>query len=449
MEEPRNAFLADAPRRIRDLREDLQRLNATSGDSSHELLRQIFRRLHTLKGSAAAFDFPAVSRTAHELENVLENVNEQNLSASIAVLQDGIGEIEKLFAAEGENLFQTNEEKIAGWRRVYQDSTPLQTETRSGRQAENPTETALPFDLEKQLNSAEIKRLRQALERNSTLAVVLAEFAAAEFAAEFAALQAELNAAGETIAALPDAERTKNGKIALRLIFVRREEVESLTATLAHSRAGIIAVSENETARGGTSSSANRKARLLNLWAQAALAGEKTAAAQGKKVVFEVFGAEECEIAAELDEACEIALLHIARNAVAHGIETPAERRARGKNEIGAIRLECWRENDHLCLRISDDGRGIEAEKIMRRAKERGFIGEDAVYQDEDAFRIIFSSGFTTAERVTEDAGRGIGLDAVESAVRAVCGRVEVSSEPLGGTSFLIRFPNQSQKTEN
>jgi two-component system, chemotaxis family, sensor kinase CheA len=98
MQELQAAFLADAPRRIQNLREDVIKLRAANPIEQPELVRKLFRQLHTLKGSAAAFDFAAVSRIAHELENFLEIINAENFAESIAVLEEGVGEIEAAFA---------------------------------------------------------------------------------------------------------------------------------------------------------------------------------------------------------------------------------------------------------------------------------------------------------------------------------------------------------------
>ncbi|HEX8267309.1 MAG TPA: ATP-binding protein [Pyrinomonadaceae bacterium] len=431
MQELQAAFLADAPRRIQNLRRDLIKLRAANSIEQPELVRKLFRQLHTLKGSAAAFDFAAVSRIAHELENFLEIINAENFAESIAVLEEGIPEIEAAFA---ENSLSSNSgQKLENWRAIYQIARQNKVETAE--------QNVLPFDLEKQLKPAEIERLRQALKLNPTLALISVKFAASNFADGFCSVQNNLNQRGEIVATLPDVEKTIGMEIALRLVFVCNERAENVCEILADSHAEIVAVFENKNHRGNDFSAEMPQAKLSNLWAQALLAGQKTAAAQGKRVVFQERGAAEVEIAGRCAEACEIALLHIARNAVAHGIETPDERRASGKNECGFVRLEVWRENDSLCLQISDDGQGIDAEKVWRLAEERNLIAENSAFDERKAGQIIFLSGFSTAAAVTEDAGRGVGLDAVETAVREAGGTIEASSEGGRGTTFLIRFP--------
>ncbi|HEX8565221.1 MAG TPA: ATP-binding protein [Pyrinomonadaceae bacterium] len=447
MQELQAAFLADAPRRIQNLREDVIKLRAANSIEQPELVRKLFRQLHTLKGSAAAFDFAAVSRIAHELENFLEIINAENFAESIAVLEEGIPEIEAAFAETSENSLSSNSgQKLENWRAIYQNARQNKAETLE--------QIALPFDLEKQLKPAEIERLRQALKLNSTLALISVKFAASNFANGFCSVQNKLNHHGEIVATLPDAEKTIGAEIALRLVFACNERAENIGEILADSNAEILGVFEKKNHRGDDSCDKDfsvemPQAKLSNLWAQASLAGQKTAAAQGKRVVFQERGAAEVEIAGRRAEACEIALLHIARNAVAHGIETPDERRANGKNESGLIRLEIWRENDLLSLQISDDGRGIDAEKVWRLAQERNLIAENSAFDERKAVQIIFLSGFSTAAAVTEDAGRGVGLDAVETAVREAGGTIEASSEKGRGTTFLIRFTAADENFQN
>jgi two-component system chemotaxis sensor kinase CheA len=433
MKELRTAFLADAPRRIQNLRQDINRLRAADS-VNREIVQQTFRQLHTLKGSAAAFDFSAVSRIAHELENFLEIISPQNFAESLAVLEEGVGEIEAAFSEAQETFTEKSEQKIENWRTVYQNVLE--------NKVENAPEIVLPFDLENQLSAAEAERLRQALKQNSNLAVISADFAAASFAESFYSLQNKLNASGEVVATLPDVENTKNGKIALRLIFVGSKSEEKLAKVLKDSNTKITAFSENKIVCDNDSSGQKRKVKLADLWAQAALAGKKVAAAQGKQVFFREREIDGIEIEPERTEACEIALLHIARNAVAHGIEAPHERAGNGKNESGTVCLETWLDKNEFCLQITDDGRGIDRAKILKTARERNLLVENGTATEPTAEQIIFLAGFSTADAVTEDSGRGVGLDAVETSVRAANGAIEMSSETGRGTKFLIRFRN-------
>ena len=131
---------------------------------------------------------------------------------------------------------------------------------------------------------------------------------------------------------------------------------------------------------------------------------------------------------------------HLVRNALAHGIETPEEREAAGKPRVGRIRLGFAREGDEQIITVSDDGRGVDAGRVLARARERGLPVPDPV-TPAALLDLLTHPGFSTAEAVNQVAGRGIGLDAVAAALRELGGRLELDTEPGRGTTFTLRIP--------
>jgi two-component system chemotaxis sensor kinase CheA len=136
-------------------------------------------------------------------------------------------------------------------------------------------------------------------------------------------------------------------------------------------------------------------------------------------------------------------LAHLVRNAADHGIEMSAERQAAGKPSRGTIRLNAYHDGDQVVIEVSDDGHGLDREKIVRRAIERGILAaEEAVRLNEsEALQLIFAPGLSTADEVTEISGRGVGLDVVKSALDSLKGAVEVESRPGKGTTFRLFVP--------
>jgi two-component system chemotaxis sensor kinase CheA len=173
---------------------------------------------------------------------------------------------------------------------------------------------------------------------------------------------------------------------------------------------------------------------------RAARAGQSVARASGKAVDFEIAGGD-ARLDKSLAERVAVPLLHLLRNAVDHGVETIEERRAAGKPARGRVRLEAAAEGGRVALRVSDDGRGVEVERVARAARERGLVGADARVTEQQALRLIFRPGFSTAERATAVSGRGVGLDAVERAVEQAGGELRVRSERGRGTTFEMRLP--------
>lgn len=134
-------------------------------------------------------------------------------------------------------------------------------------------------------------------------------------------------------------------------------------------------------------------------------------------------------------------LVHMARNAVDHGIEPPEERRAAGKPEEGTVRLSARQEGGNVVIEIADDGAGMSRDAIARKAMDRGIIDSDDGMSDEDVYRLIFEPGFSTADEVTDVSGRGVGMDVVKSSVESLRGRIEIESTPGEGSVFSIHLP--------
>lgn len=134
-------------------------------------------------------------------------------------------------------------------------------------------------------------------------------------------------------------------------------------------------------------------------------------------------------------------LVHLIRNAVDHGIEPAEERRALGKPEMGTVRLSACHEGGSIVIEISDDGRGINRERVLAKAVSLGLVDRSATLTDGQVFELIFAPGFSTAEQVTEISGRGVGMDVVKRNIEAVRGRIITNSVPGRGTSFRLVLP--------
>ncbi|MDA8028425.1 MAG: chemotaxis protein CheA [Nitrospiraceae bacterium] len=162
----------------------------------------------------------------------------------------------------------------------------------------------------------------------------------------------------------------------------------------------------------------------------------------GKSIRLELSG-EETELDKSVIEEIGDPLIHIIRNSIDHGIEMPDDRIAQGKDSEGVVRISAYQEGNSIVIEISDDGRGIDAEKIRRKAVEKGIITEaDAMrLTDSEAVNIIFMPGFSTAEKVTDVSGRGVGMDVVRTNINKINGSVEIATQKGAGSTFTIRLP--------
>jgi two-component system chemotaxis sensor kinase CheA len=183
-----------------------------------------------------------------------------------------------------------------------------------------------------------------------------------------------------------------------------------------------------------------RMVSVAQMLERAARAGRIAARATGKQVDFETSGGE-VRLDKSLADAIADPLLHILRNAVDHGVESPSERKKIGKRVRALVRLEARGEGNRVVLRVSDDGRGIDPLRITRAAAAQGIIEAGRLLTKQQALRLIFRPGFSTAISISNVSGRGVGLDVVERAVEQVGGELHVTSEQGAGTTFEVILP--------
>ena len=165
------------------------------------------------------------------------------------------------------------------------------------------------------------------------------------------------------------------------------------------------------------------------------------AAKAGKDVALVLEG-EDTELDRTVVEEIADPLVHLIRNALDHGVETPAERERRGKSPQGTLRLRAYHEGGSIVIEIADDGKGIDRARVLAKAKEKGIVAADApTPSDAEIDQLIFMPGFSTAEKVTDISGRGVGMDVVRRNIEALRGKIEIDSTVGKGTTFRMRLP--------
>src|SRR5207245_1862051 len=185
------------------------------------------------------------------------------------------------------------------------------------------------------------------------------------------------------------------------------------------------------------------KARLVplkNMTPRLYRAARAVALKQQKEFEFLLEG-EETEVDRTVFEEIAGPLLHLMRNAANHAIETPEVRQQKGKSPAGQIKLSAAYEGNQVVITVRDDGVGIDPEQVRNAAIARGFVTQDQILSDNDIIDLIFRPGFTTAEVLSEESGRGVGLDVVRDSVSRLRGTLEVESMPGQGTAFTMKFP--------
>ncbi|HEY8278449.1 MAG TPA: chemotaxis protein CheA [Bdellovibrionota bacterium] len=165
-----------------------------------------------------------------------------------------------------------------------------------------------------------------------------------------------------------------------------------------------------------------------------------TSATLGKEVEFRSSG-DETELDKTVIEQLGDPLVHMVRNAVDHGLENKEEREKAGKSPVGHISLSAFHRGGQIVIEIRDDGRGLDAEKLRKKAREKGLLAANAELSDEEAYHLVFAPGFSTKEAVTDVSGRGVGMDVVKTNISALRGEVEIETDLGKGTCFRVLLP--------
>jgi two-component system chemotaxis sensor kinase CheA len=417
-----------------------------------DTLNAVFRSFHTIKGLAGFLEFANIQALAHEVETILDLARTAQLLMSPNLIDltlessDYVGkEIDRIEAQlHGQDpglaldpglLLERVRRVIAGdYEASVAAPTPAEPAQAEPARAE-PTPAAVAesepvpavsggIHLERQADAV-VSSAPVVVERNDDPARVKKAQATDTHAirVDTAKLDYLLDMVGEMVIAEsmvrldPELSGTKNTRLQRNLNQLRRvtEEVQKVAMATRLIPVGTLFQRVNRLVR-----DTSRKAGKL---AEVELVGEDT---QLDKTIIE-----------ELTDP----IMHMVRNSIDHGIEAPADRMKAGKPQSGKIQLKAYRQADHIQIEIVDDGRGLNQERILAKARERGLIGEAVHLTDSEIFQLIFEPGFSTAEKVTDISGRGVGMDVVKKQIQKLRGKIDIQSTPGLGTTFYLKLP--------
>jgi chemosensory pili system protein ChpA (sensor histidine kinase/response regulator) len=461
------------------IRSLLDRISRDGGGSA-PLVQDLRRTVHTLKGSAGAVGFEQLAELSHRMEDLLDALYEEAVSLDAGVQQLLSEAADMLEDIAGEKASQAVldalYERFGTLLRGVPVDMPGKGEQRSGHverraAARTPSPAATGDDLvrvsqdridalinqvgELVINRTVLEQHFSALAgRMEGLSDVIdrMRFVSSRLETEYelagmGGLSPERSRAVSDIAEFDELEFDRYTEFhhLLRQLSETASDVktfkneisgimdECVTVSTAQGR---LAADIQEQLMGARmvplSSVANRLRQIVRVVAQAQ-----------NKLVDLVIEGEHIEIDKKVLDEMVDPMMHILRNDVAHGIEPPAERLALGKNERGLIRLRAYYEGSKIVLAISDDGTGLQLERIRETSVSRGFVSaeEGAALSDDDLVQMIFKSNFSTAENVSEVSGRGIGMDVVRQQVNKLQGSLTLESSAGLGTLLTIRLP--------
>lgn len=456
-------FFEEAAERIDGISGKLIELERRGGDS--ELLRDLFRDLHTVKGSSAMVGLEPVNRLAHAAEDLVGQLREGArevdapiVNALLAAL-DGLRDM--LQRARNKTTITTDPTPIV---RALRDPTmhgAAQAEpaegTSMGAAASSPTDdrgattrAAQPTPAQRQTIRVDFDKLDRLL--NLVGELVLGRDGLRSAGAALASVTDELTAdraLARRVGAMQDASsgngnRASNkGRSAMLELSEELSRVERVLGSIAGE---LDASTSNLDSISGELRDQVMRLRMVpvgGVFRKHQRTVRDLGQSLGKKVRLDLQG-EDTELDKLLVEALDEPLLHLIRNAVDHGIESTVERERAGKPPEARVSLEASHRGNQVIIRITDDGRGMDPERLKAKARDKG-IATDAELESMDdraAFELVFRAGFSTAVNVSDVSGRGVGMDIVrQTIVTRLKGSIEIDSALGRGTTFVLRLP--------
>jgi two-component system, chemotaxis family, sensor kinase CheA len=393
----REVFCEEARERLEAMQGLL--LQGESARDGAEFVTALFREAHTLKGGAAMVGLSAVARLAHAMEDLLAQVRSGRLDLTPTLVDALLGAVDALGAVL--NLVAANEPHEA----------VVEAAELALRHASSSGEAIAPQDAELPPPAADGPRAP-----------------ASSGAGGQERLPVPVHRLDELVRLIGETVATQ-----LRLGALLKDALGRDPDSVDEFRAFSQVLSEVQEV-----AMRMRMVPVARILPGLQRAVRDVARISGKRVRFDVSG-EDTELDRRILDQLAEALLHIVRNAVDHGMETPDERVRLGKSAEGVVRLEATQQQAQAVVVCSDDGRGIDLTRVREVAGRDGQPA--AAIDDAQAMQMIFRSGFSTSDHVSEISGRGVGLDVVRQRLAAIQGRMDVSSQPGAGTEFRITVP--------
>ena len=393
-----------------------------------ETLNSIFRAFHTFKGGSGLLNLVPVKNLAHELESLLDLARQHKLtidSEVINVILDG-GDVLKQFVTEieaqlsgvkprGPALIPTLE--LIALVRSYTQSAGQRSAVDHGA-----TNASATKDTPKSDKSATGTHRATAAGSNGGRGQQHSG-AASSVKVDTQKLDSLVDLIGEMVIAQAQVVQDRN---------VQLIQSQHLARNLAQLRR-----ITNELQRTGMSL---RMVPIRATFQKMVRLVRDLAAKEGKQIELKMFG-EDTELDRTIVEQLNDPLVHMVRNSVDHGIEKPDIRKAKGKPEQGQVTLRAFHQGGNIVIQVQDDGAGLSQDRILAKAIEKGLVTKDQQLSEKEIFDLIFAAGFSTAERITELSGRGVGMDVVRRNIEALRGKVEIQSAEGRGSTFTIHLP--------
>ena len=410
-----------------------------------ETINAIFRPFHTIKGVSSFLNLEKINKLSHSAENLLDNARNGNIQIDQAVIDIILESVDML-----KQMIQKVQEALEA-------GSPIDNRIDTASLKDRIAELNDPADQDKPLGEILIEKgvvspedvaeglNRQKKEPGKKLGEIFVEEKKADPKSVISALRVQKKSGrGQVdLQVKVDTKKLDNlvdltGELVINQAMLKQNEsVLSLEdQKLYHTLNQLTQITSSlqKTAMGmrmvPIKATFQKMVRLIR----------DLAKNSGKQVLLQMSG-EDTEIDRNVVEELYEPMVHMIRNAVDHGLETTEEREAQGKDRKGTVNLRAYQKGSNIIIEIEDNGRGLNKERIIEKAKSKDLITDESKMTDSEIYNLIFQAGFSTAEKITDVSGRGVGMDVVKKAIEKLRGRVEINSKPGRGSKFIISLP--------
>lgn len=431
-------FLTETTESLADLDADLVSLEQNPNDK--DLLSQIFRVMHTVKGTCGFLGLSRLEKVAHHAEDVLSLFRDGELEVTpdyVTVIFESIDRIKLIV----EGIEQTGSEPEG-------DDSELISKLKSIYEKSDRADIGSAEDLEAAFAQAEA-------DSDGEESMEQGESSGAEDIPDQSGVSVQESGKAEGVVSTQQKSNVSNQSLRVNVDVL--ENLMTMVSELVLTRNQLLQILKNQSDSefGNSLHRLNHivsdlqegvmKTRMQpigNAWAKLPRIIRDISMELGKKIELEMLG-QETELDRQVLELIKDPLTHMVRNSADHGVEAPDVRVAAGKAETGKIRLNSFHQGGHIIIEIADDGKGLAVDKIKQKVLANGLATEEELEEmsPQQIQQFIFKAGFSTAEQITSVSGRGVGMDVVRTNIEKIGGSVELNSVEGKGTTFTIKIP--------
>jgi len=438
-------FIVEAQDNLQTIEVSL--INLEQDPSDLETINTIFRPFHTIKGVSGFLNLNKVNKLAHSAENLLDKARDGEIvidTMIVDIILDAVDKLKRLIIVQKDRL------EGAGSSEEAVDIAPLLTRIEEINSRQEAIGDKPVGEILVQKGAITSEDLDEGLERQK-------EEPDKKIGEIF--VEAKLADSKEVVSALRDQKKFGKRRVDLHVKVDTRklDNLVDLTGEMVIAQAMlrqnpyISSVKDQKVIQNlgqlkqitsglQMTAMSMRMVPVKHTFQKMVRLVRDLSKNSGKEVVLEMYG-EDTEIDRNVVEELYEPMVHMIRNALDHGIESPDERESAGKERRGNVTLRAYHKGGNIIIEITDDGKGLNKDRIIEKAKKNNLIDDESKLTETEIFDLIFQPGLSTAKEVTDISGRGVGMDVVKKAIEKLRGRVEITSDPGHGSTFIISLP--------